>query len=189
MPDHVSSTCGVRFERGNTRLRINIPLASSEAARLHLTALLAIWALGAAFATVSLFLERPILGPTIVHVFWLLAGVPVLWVYIRYARGREVITVSDNKLTIERRPLGLGFQTRYLLSRAKRFRVDTDGLRMTDWRHRMNPLRWRGARGLILFDYDLQPVRFGAGLDVPSAREILIRLQESGYVSPERVEL
>ena len=189
MPDHVSSTCGVRIERGNTRLRIIVPLVSSEAARLHLTALLVIWALGAAFATVSLFLETPILGPAIIHVFWLLAGIPVLWVYLRYARGREVITVSDNKLTIGRKPLGLGFQTRYLLSRARRFRIDTNGLRMTDWRHRMNPLRWRGARGLILFDYDLQPVRFGAGLDVPTAKEILATLQESGYVAPEQVEL
>ncbi len=176
----------IKINQGSTRLRISIPLAPSESSRLHLTALLVIWVLGAAFAAGALILGEPVLGPMIVHFLWWGAGLPVIWAYLRFARGREVITLTDGKLTIARKPLG--YRSRYHTPRIKRLRVDTKGLRLGGRRHRRNPLRWRGERGLLLFDYGLKPVRFGVAIDAAQAREILQAIKASGFIGPDHVE-
>ncbi|HOZ08010.1 MAG TPA: hypothetical protein PKW75_06960 [candidate division Zixibacteria bacterium] len=187
-PDH-EGAARARVEQGRTRLRISVALATSEGARLHLTALLVIWALGAAFAVASLIVRFRPLGPPIVHVAWLAAGLPVLWAYTRFAVGREIISLGRGALTITHRPIPLGFARRYRLANAHRFRVDTAGLRIANVRHRRNPLRWRGEQGMILFDYNLRPVRFGVGLSTAEARRLLQAIRDSGQVSPEQVEL
>lgn len=175
------------IEQGRTHLRVINPLATSQGSKLHLTALLIIWTLGAAFSVAALVLGRRFLGPTIVHVGWLGAGIPVLWAYSRFAIGKEVITFRENSLTVSRRPISLGYRRTYDLSKARHFRVDTTGLRVLDGRHRRNPLRWRGEQGLILFDYDLKPVRFGVGLTTAEARHILEVLQKQGHLRPEQL--
>lgn len=171
----------MRIDQGHTRLRISISLAGSESTRLHLTALLIIWALGAAFATVSLVTGEPILGTSLIHSVWLASGVVVLWAYTRFAIGREVLTFSDGRLTISRRPLPLGYRRTYLLSKVRHLRIDTTGLRLSNTRHRLNIWRWRGERGLILFDYDLKAVRFGRSLTIGEAKELLQVINDSGY--------
>jgi len=171
----------MRIEHGHTRLRITIPLAFSESTRLHLTALLIIWALGAAFATISLVTGERILGTSLMHSLWLAAGVIVLWAYARFAIGREVLTFSDGTLRISRHPLPLGYRRTYLLPKVKHMRIDSTGLRLSNTRHRLNIWRWRGERGLILFDYDLRAVRFGRSLSVQEAKELLMVISESGY--------
>ncbi len=175
------------IEKGHTRLRISVPLAPSEASRLHLTALLLIWVLGAAYVVTSLFLPTPRLASELVQIGWLVAGVPVLWVYTRFAIGREVVTITETTLQISRRPLALGFRRRYLLNKAKHFRVDTTGIRIGSRRIRRSLWRWRGEQGLILFDYDLTPVRFGVGLEVGEAKEVLATIRESGFVDREQI--
>jgi hypothetical protein len=178
-----------RIDQGATRLRISIPLATSESARLHINALLVIWLLGAALAATSLVLQEPLLGPHIVHVLWLLAGIPVLWAFARFAIGREVITISEGKLMITKQPYGMIYRKRYHLSKVRRIRIDRTGLRLNDRRHRLSPLRWRGERGLILFDYDFKAVRFGRGLSVPEAKHILGIIRESAFIDSEQVEI
>ncbi len=176
------------IEQGNTHLRIINPLATSQQSKLHLTALLIIWVLGAGFSLAALVMGKRFLGPAFVHVGWLGVGIPVLWAYSRFAIGSEVITFRENSLTISRRPIPLGCRRRFDLSKARHFRVDTTGLRVLDGRHRRNPLRWRGEQGLILFDYGLKPVRFGVGLTTTEARQILSVLRESGRVEAGQID-
>lgn len=175
------------IEQGHTHLRIINPLATSQQSKLHLTALLIVWILGAAFSLTALVLGKRILGPAFIHVGWLGVGIPVLWAYSRFAIGSEVITFRENSLTISRRPIPLGYRRKYDLSKARHFRVDTTGLRVLDGRHRRNPLRWRGEQGLILFDYGLKPVRFGVGLSTAEAREILKVVRKSGRIDSSQV--
>ena len=178
-----------RVDRGHTRLRISIPVATSDSARLHINALLVIWLLGAAVSGSAFVIQEDLLGPPLVHVGWLVAGLPVIWAFTRFAIGREVITLSKGKMTIWRQPFGAIYRKRYHLRKVRRLRVDTTGLRLSDRRHRRSPLRWRGERGLILFDYDLKPVRVGRSLSVAEAKHILNMIRESEYVSPEQVEV
>ncbi len=184
---HKEVSSRISIEQGHTRLRISIPLAPSESSRLHLTALLLIWLLGAAYVIASQFVQTPRFGSEMVQIGWLIAGLPVLWVYTRFAIGREVITITETKLQMSRRPLALGFRRKYLLSKARHFRVDTKGVRIGNRRVRRSLWRWRGEQGMILFDYDLTPIRFGVGLDVIEAKAVLAAIRASGFVDTEQI--
>jgi hypothetical protein len=111
---------------------------------------------------------------------WTLGGAIVLGIVAWNLAGKEVITFSNNSLKIEKKVGSLGFNREYLLSEIHDFRVLENcggaffGSRSGD--------PWGFLGGTIAFDYGMNTVRFGLGIDPAEANYLLEQLTERGLI-------
>ncbi len=91
--------------------------------------------------------------------------------------GREIITIEQGVLKIERKGDLLGRTKTYDLNEVKNIRAQDD---IMDYNNRFYGGRRRGfyAGGTIRFDYGLRTVKFAAGIDLAEAKFILEKLKE-----------
>ncbi len=135
--------------------------------------------LGGLFDGVSLFSAVWLMG-------WTLGGLFVLRMLLWMAIGREVATIQNGTITIEYQNLILKGPKTYSLSDARNFRVsDVDSSYSvfgTGFSWGSNGRRSIIQPGVIRFDYGMNTIKFGSGIDEAEGKHILNELRRGGYL-------
>lgn len=166
-----------------TELQITIPAKRNWFIIVFLGAWLGGWLMGELF--VSGFLIRGLTGSPagFFVLFWLIAwttgGFFAFRFFLWNLTGREVITIGQGMLTIEKRGALLVKPKTYDLSEVKDIRAQEDNSDYSaSWGARRNGFGSFYAGGTLRFDYGLQTVKFAGGLDEAEAKYILEKLKE-----------
>jgi hypothetical protein len=110
--------------------------------------------------------------------FWAIVMIIPLRIFLWNATGKELITVEPGVLTIDKKHLLFYKAKTYDLTEARNFRVQEDPIAsimpsgMTPFRM----LRMTNS-GTIKFDYGMQTIKFGEGVDEAEANFILEKLR------------
>ncbi|RYZ16228.1 MAG: hypothetical protein EOO16_26180 [Chitinophagaceae bacterium] len=109
---------------------------------------------------------------------WTVGGYFALRTFLWNLKGKEIITVGQGQLTIDKEGALLFKPKVYDLKEVKHLRVqdDSDGFGGL-FGARRNDLSANQTGGMIRFDYGLQTVKFGIGLDEAEARFITDKLK------------
>lgn len=138
-----------------------------------LGALLGLTSFGGGEIFVSLFLAVWLIG-------WTLGGLFVMRIFFWMLLGKEVITLGQGRLTINKKGLLFSKPKTYDINEVKGLRVQetaTIGGYTTTSRRSvlMN-------NGTIQFDYGMKTIKFGNGLEVAEGKHILLELKRKGYL-------
>lgn len=104
---------------------------------------------------------------------WTVAGVFVIKTLFWMIFGKEIITISDNKLQIERRGDLLSKTKMYDLTSATNFQIKQSPQFNAFSRSHVNSPFFPGKMGTIQFDYGLKTISFGIGIDEAEGRYLL----------------
>jgi hypothetical protein len=146
------------------------------------------WCLGELFALSMIFLAK---GGAPVSLFmlvwltmWTIGGAfairTVLWMLI----GREIIGIGHGQLTVKRSGALFARERSYDIDEIERIRVQED-TGTGRWGNQRNGFLDLSSSGTIRFDYGMQTVKIGVGLDEAEAYHILERIRERQLL-PER---
>jgi len=115
---------------------------------------------------------------------WTVGGFFVFRTLLWNAIGKEVITISQGIMTIDRKGVIFYKAKSYDLSEARNFRVQEDPA-TSIMPYGMSPLRtWRmGNTGTIRFDYGMKTVKFGEGVDEAEGSYLLEKLRAKKLIS------
>jgi len=160
-------------------VQATIPAARHWATIVLLSVWLAVWAFGEARVATQL-LGAHWRGATVFLTVWLLgwslAGLMVLTTVIWQVAGREIITVSRQRLSRRIEAFGFGRTRSYAMQ-------DVRDLRATPYiNHRFAqqrvPFPWIGGTtiGSIAFDYGARTIRFAPGMDEAEAKMLVAEL-------------
>ena len=110
---------------------------------------------------------------------WTVGGFFVMRVFLWMLKGKEIITVGQSRLSIDKKGLLLFRPKIYDLNEVKNMRVHDDSLGYSGFfgGHRSNFGAFSSI-GTIRFDYGLQTVKFGGGLDEAEAKFIIQKLND-----------
>lgn len=158
-------------------LQIIIPSKKSFFLILFLTAWMGGWVMGENFAVRSLFHPK---GESQLDYFlwfwligWTIGGAFALLGLLWLVAGREILTISNSRLVLERRIFALGTKREYEISSVKSIRVNpNEGL----YANRSAAGMFGINSGSIAFDYGMKTVRFGA-VDEAEASHIIEQLK------------
>lgn len=107
---------------------------------------------------------------------WLLAGAVALYALLWMTLGREIVTLTDDTLTIRRDLKGYGNDQRYKVRHIEELRVTPDPFDLYEFVTSMRPFGLGG--GKLIFDYLTLVGQFGAGLSSDEAQVICDRLRQ-----------
>lgn len=167
-----------------TDLQIMIPVKRNGFILLFTGVWLIGWLFGEIFAlgmVTGLFGGR---GPANLFIaFWLIAwtvgGFFAFRMFLWNLRGREIITIGQGRLTIDKKGVLLFKPKTYDLNEVKNIRVQDDNLGVAGpFGVRPGGFGAFNAGGIIRFDYGLQTVKFAGGIDEAEAKFILEKLKE-----------
>ena len=171
------------IEDSFTELQITIPAKRNWFVILFLGAWLGGWFMGEIFALGAVTGQ---LGGNIGGFFllfwligWTVGGFFAFRVFLWNLRGKEIITVAQNSLTIDKVGAFLFKPKVYDLGEVKNVRIQDDvsgfgGM----FGGRRNDFNTFNKGGIIRFDYGLQTVRFASGIDEAEAKFIIDKLKE-----------
>jgi hypothetical protein len=170
------------IEDNLTDLQIIIPVKRNWFVILFLGAWLCGWFLGeiAAIAGLTGLLGGNFGGFFIL--FWLIAwtvgGILALKTFIWNLKGKEIITIGQGSLTIDKKGSLLFKSKTYDLNEVKNLRVQDDhpGSSGLFGRSR-NDLSTMNSSGTIRFDYGLKTIKFAEGIDEAEANFIVQKLK------------
>ena len=114
---------------------------------------------------------------------WTAGGLIALYSLLWQVTGREVIEVSHESLKVAKKVFGLGFGKTYNAINIDNLRVDESLPQMATVMGQLPPALARfgqrsvSARGALMFDYGGSTVRFGLGLNLDEARQLLGEIQ------------
>jgi hypothetical protein len=188
------STANTRYtiETLATSTRFSIRLSGANCSSLFLAVWLCGWAVGEIFVGVTLvnsvaqFLaggETIFTGETLFLVFWLafwtLGGGFALYTVSMQVAGREVIEVSHDAIKIAKKAFGVGLGKTYNAINIDNLRIDESLPQFAAATSQLPPALGRfsrgaaAANGALAFDYGGSTVRFGIGLSLDEARQLL----------------
>ena len=166
-----------------TEQRIIIPAKRNWFLIIFLGAWLGGWLMGELFAiaAISGLLGRNPAAPFIM--FWLIAwtvgGFFAFRVFLWNLTGKEMITVGQGRIAIEKKGALLFKPKIYDLNEVKNIRVQEEKSEYGGFfGGRRNSFGAFNSGGTIRFDYGLQTVKFAGGIDEAEARYILDKLKE-----------
>ena len=109
---------------------------------------------------------------------WTVGGVLAIIGFGWNLTGREVITVSEDRLQIRREIFGLSMPKEYLLSEVKNFRVENNPMAGSMFGKQATSFSWGFTNtGIAKFDYGMKVVRFGEGLEETEAAFIINKIK------------
>jgi hypothetical protein len=162
-----------------TDMQFIIPAKRNWFIIIFLGAWLGGWLMGELFVS-GMFISRLAGNPAGLFVlFWLVAwtagGFFAFRTFLWMVKGKEVITVGQNTLKIDRKGSLLFKAKVYDLNEVKNLRVQDDFLNFF-WRR--SDLSAFNSAGMIRFDYGLKTIKFAQGIDEAEAKFILDKLKE-----------
>lgn len=99
-------------------------------------------------------------------------------VFIWMLKGKEVITIGQGILRLEKKGALLSRPKEYALDEVKFIRVQDEGTNYGGFGRRYGPLTAFNVGGMIRFDYGLQTVKFANDLDEAEAKYIIQQLKD-----------
>ena len=165
-----------------TDLQITIPAKRNWFIVLFVGAWLGGWVMGEVFALgavtgllgtspASLFLLFWLVG-------WTLGGFFAFKTFIWNLKGKEIITVGQSRLKIDKKGALLFKAKEYDLNEVKNVRVQDDNIGISGlFGRRSNDFGAFSSGGTIKFDYGLQTVRFANGIDEAEAKYLIDKLK------------
>jgi hypothetical protein len=171
-----------------TDLQIIIPVKRNWFIIIFIGAWLGGWFMGEMFA---LWAVTGLLGrnpASLFILFWLVAwtvgGFFAFRTFLWNLKGKEIITVGQNILRIDKKGALLFKPKVYDLNEVKRIRVQDDNPGVGGlFGGRRNDFGAFNLSGTIRFDYGLQTVKFASGIDEAEARLIIDKLKERHMLS------
>ena len=146
------------------------------------------WLMGELFAIASVtgLLGRNPAAPFIM--FWLIAwtvgGFFAFRVFLWNITGKEMITVGQGRIAIEKKGALLFKPKVYDLNEVKNIRVQEENSEYGGfYGSRRNALGIFNSGGTIRFDYGLQTVKFAGGIDEAEAKFILGKLKDRHLIT------
>ena len=109
---------------------------------------------------------------------WTAGGLFALRALVWYVAGKEIITVGQGELTIDKKNLIFYKAKTYSLNDARRFRVRDYKPAGTALFGRRNDLGGFSQTGTIQFDYGMKTIKCAAGVDDAEATFILQKLKD-----------
>jgi len=109
---------------------------------------------------------------------WTVGGFFAMRVFIWMLKGKEVITVGQGILKIDKKGALLSRPKEYSLDEVKLIRVQDEGGSYSGFGRRYGTLTAFNLGGMIRFDYGLQTVKFAGDLDEAEARYIIQQLKD-----------
>lgn len=166
-----------------TDLQIVIPAKRNWFIILFLGAWLGGWLMGEFFAlglVTGSFGHR---GPANLFVlFWLIGwtvgGFFAFRAFLWNLSGREIITIGQGRLTIDKKGAPLFKSKTYDVNEVKNIRIQEDNFATGPFGIRPTGFAGLNAGGIIRFDYGLKTVKFADGIDEAEARYILEKLKD-----------
>ena len=172
------------FEESFNSLKIIIPAKTNYFTSIFLTFWLCGWAFGEVTAITSIVkggIEAPFLLVWLAG--WTLGGGFVLRVLVWNFAGKEIITVANGELSIDKKNLLFYKPKTYGLDDTKRLRVRDDTPPFMNFFGRRNDMGAFTQNGTIQFDYGMKTVRFGSGVEEAEATYILQKLKDKRLVT------
>lgn len=165
-----------------TDLQIIIPAKRNWFLLIFVGAWLFCWSLGEIFALgmvvgvlsgdpVGLFVLFWLIG-------WTVGGFFVFRTFLWNLMGKEVITVGQGQLSIDKKGALLFKPKVYNLNEVRNIRVHDDNAAFGPFGGRRNDFGAFNSGGTIRFDYGLKTVKFANGIDEAEAKFILDKLKE-----------
>jgi hypothetical protein len=174
------------FEDTFQGIEITIPAKRNLFIMLFLSFWLCGWAVGELFALGSVMGDE-MGGAGIFILFWLilwsLGGIMVISTLRWYLIGKEVITLGNGEISIEKKGNMFSKKKTYDLHQAKNFRVQEDINPNADFKGRGNHITAYANTGAIRFDYGMKTIKFGMEIDEAEANFMLQRLKNAGILT------
>jgi hypothetical protein len=102
---------------------------------------------------------------------WTVGGAVAVYAWLWNLAGREIVSISENILSIERRVPLWGRIKEYRMADVSSLRVAQRTFSIWD---QANYAQFRGdSRGMLAFDYGAGTIRFGTGIEEAEAKRIL----------------
>lgn len=168
--------------------KIEIPAPRNWFVIIFMTAWLGGWAMGWMFAFTTIISEiRAPMGVDLFLLFWLtgwtVGGFFAIKTLYWMILGKEIITIQNGKLQIERRGDILGKSKIYDLGAAENFQVRTTPQFSFFHQNRENSPFMMNKLGTIQFDYGLKTIRFGIGIDEAEGRFLLDKFKSKELIA------
>ena len=166
-----------------TDIQIIIPAKRNWFIIIFIGAWLGGWLMGELFAlgaVTGLFSGRSPAGFFILFwlVAWTVGGFFAFRTFLWNLKGREIVTVGQGRLAIDKKGALLSKPKEYDLNEVKNLRVQDDDPSYGMFGGRRNNFGAFGLGGTIRFDYGLQTVKFANGVDEAEARFIINKLKD-----------
>ena len=115
---------------------------------------------------------------------WAVGGFFAFRTWLWNIIGKEIITISQGVMTIDRKGVIFYKAKSYDLNEARNFRAQEDPV-TSIMPYGMSPYRtWRmGNTGTIKFDYGMKTVKFGEGVDEAEGSYLLQKLRDKKLIS------
>ena len=165
-----------QIEEQGLGLKVTIPSKKNILIILFLCAWMGGWFMGEIFAIRELISGKASNGSGLFLAFWLCAwtigGIFVLFAILWNIAGKEIITLSNDTLKIERKIFDIGITHEYLISEITNLR-SLEIVNSSIFSSR-NPWEfWGFGGGTIAFDYGLKTIRLAQSIDKAEADYII----------------
>jgi hypothetical protein len=109
-------------------------------------------------------------------IVWTLIGTPIWYSWLWHVVGKEDLVVSSEGFSIRRQVFGLGRARVYLVEHIKDLRVTA--VSSDPWYRQSHAMQfWNTNSGPITFDYGVQTMYCGDGVDEAEATQIVAEIQ------------
>ncbi len=164
---------------------ITIPAKRNVFVLVFLSVWLCGWALGETFA-----LKEVLTGGGIPGLFlivwlcgWTIGGFFAVRTFWWNLAGKEVISIANGALTLDKRGALFYKAKTYDLHQAANFRAQEEPVVQSPFGNRRNNSLGLNDRGTIRFDYGMKTVKFADGIDEAEANFILQKLRGKRIIS------
>jgi hypothetical protein len=146
------------------------------------------WLAGEIFVPSEIFgsgkSDTPELFPIIWLIGWTIGGFFVIRTLIWNIFGKEIITVGQGVLVIQKKGALLYKPKTYNLAEAKNFRAQEEIVNTNIVGNNNNSNLWKlDDKGTIRFDYGMKTIKFGDGLYEAEANAIIEKLRSKRLIS------
>lgn len=170
-----------QIEEQGLELKVIIPSKKNILIILFLCAWLGGWFMGEMFAIRELISGKALNGTRMFLVFWLcawtIAGVFVILGILWNIAGKEIITLSHDRLKIERKAFDIGVNREYIISEIKNLR-SLEIVNSPFYSSRNSWEFWGFGGGTIAFDYGMKTIRFARSIDQAEADYIIKKFKD-----------
>jgi len=179
------------IEDNFSNLKVTIPARRNGAVIAFLIIWLCGWCLGefTVLGAITGILKGSTPSPflSVWLVGWTVGGFFAFNVLIWNLKGKEIITVETDTLTIEKKATLFFKPKSYDLNEVKNIRVD-ETVPDNGFLQRRNAMEAFTSTGVIRFDYGMRTVKFAGGVDAAEAKFILQKLNERHLLSEKNYQ-
>jgi hypothetical protein len=169
-----------------TEVQIIVPARKNWFVIIFLSAWLCGWFIGEIFVLNAIIAGSAGSSGGIFLLVWLVAwtvgGFLAIKSWLWIIKGKEIITVGQGQLSIDRKG-ALFFKPRvYDLNEVKNIRIQDDRPAFSGFAEKRSDNSMFNSTGIIRFDYGLRTIKFANGIDEAEAKYILDKLKERRFI-------